>query len=328
MPTPLRIATFNIENFDDKAGETPTLAQRIAIMRPQLVRLRADVLCLQEVNGQEQPGHPRRLLALDQLVAGTEYAAFHRVSTVVADGTQVFDVRNLAILSRFPIAQHRQIKHDIIAQPAYRRVTAQPPDAAAVDVTWERPILYARLTLPGGRSLHVVNLHLKSRIPADINGQKIDQYTWRSIAGWAEGSFLSSMRRVGQALEARALIDQLFDAEADALIVACGDYNGDFDDVSVETIRGDVENTGNGALANRVMVPCERSVPEPARFSLYHHGRGVMFDHVVACRAMLQHYRGTEVHNELLHDESVAFARDVQFPESDHAPVVADFVLP
>lgn len=57
MPTKLRIATFNLENLDDKPGQKPTLDERIALMRPQLLRLNADMLCLQEVNGQEVPGH-------------------------------------------------------------------------------------------------------------------------------------------------------------------------------------------------------------------------------------------------------------------------------
>ena len=39
----LRIASFNLENLDDRADEQPSLADRIAVMRPQLVRLRADV---------------------------------------------------------------------------------------------------------------------------------------------------------------------------------------------------------------------------------------------------------------------------------------------
>jgi hypothetical protein len=30
----------------------------------------------------------------------------------------------------------------------------------------------------------------------------------------------------------------------------------------------------------------------------------------------------------LLHGESVAFVTDVEFPESDHAPVIAKFALP
>jgi hypothetical protein len=75
------------------------------------------------------------------------------------------------------------------------------------------------------------------------------------------------MKRVGQALEMRMLVDKLFDADEDALIVVYGDLNADLDEVPVEATRGDVENTGNDMLAKRVIVPCERTIPEPSRFS-------------------------------------------------------------
>jgi exonuclease III len=328
MSTQIRIATFNLENLDDRPEQFPTLAERIAVMGPQLVRLRADVLCLQEVNGQEQQGQPRQLLALDQLIANTGYAAFNRASTRTADGVQVYDERNLVVLSRFPIGAHQQIKHDIIPMPAYRKVTANPPENAADNVTWERPILYTRITLPDNSNLHVINLHLKSKIPSNIPGQRINNYTWRTVPGWAEGFFLSSLKRVGQALETRSFIDQLFDQDADAQVVVCGDFNADSDAVPVETIRGGVEQTGNGDLALRTMLPCEQTIPEPSRFSLYHHGKGNMIDHLLVSRSLLGYYRGSEIHNEMLHDESIAFATDTKFPESDHAPVVAEFVLP
>ena len=45
-------------------------------------------------------------------------------------------------------------------------------------------------------------------------------------------------------------------------------------------------------------------------------------------RNLLAHYRGSEIHNEILHDESAAFAVDRKYPESDLAPVVATFDLP
>lgn len=328
MATTVRIATFNIENFDDKPNEVPTVAERIAVMRPQLIRLRADILCLQEVNGQEQADQPRQLLALQQLIAGTEYAGFNVESTLTADGAQVYDERNLVVLSRFPINDRRQIKHEIISRPAYKKVTADPQEDEADNVTWERPILYMRITLPDNSDLHVINVHLKSKIPSNIPGQRINTYTWRSVPGWAEGYFLSSLKRVGQALETRSFIDGLFDQAPDAQIVVCGDFNADSDAVPVETIRGDVENTGNGDLASRVMLPCERTIPEPSRFSLYHHGKPNMLDHLLVSRSLLRYYRGSQIHNELLHDESIAFATDTKYPESDHAPIVAEFVLP
>src|SRR5437773_656743 len=109
MPTELRIATFNLENFDDTPAP-PTLATRVELMQPELVRLRADVLCLQEVNGQDDGAGGRDLRALDALVLGTPYAAFNRVSTVDAQGHPAQE-RNQVILSRFPIVAHDQI-HD------------------------------------------------------------------------------------------------------------------------------------------------------------------------------------------------------------------------
>jgi predicted extracellular nuclease len=175
--------------------------------------------------------------------------------------------------------------------------------------------------------LDLINVHLKSRLPTDIPGQKVDNFTRRTSSALAEGFFLSSMKRVGQALETRILLDSLFDADEEALIVVCGNFNADLDDVPVEAIRGDVENTGNDKLAKRVIVPCERTIPEPSCFSLLHHGTGETLDHLLISRSLLAHYRGSEIHNELLHDESVAFGTDVKCPESDHAPVIAAFEL-
>ncbi|MER5981226.1 hypothetical protein ABT142_32700 [Streptomyces sp. NPDC001857] len=46
---------------------------------------------------------------------------------------------------------------------------------------------------------------------------------------------------------------------------------------------------------------------------------------MLVTRNLLAHYRGSEIHNEILHDDSIAFATDIKYPESDHAPVVATF---
>lgn len=332
MPTSLRIATFNLENFDDKVDKLPALQTRIEVMRPQLRRLRADVLCLQEVNGQERPGEPRALHAIGALLQDTPYKDYHVIHTKTQNN-EAYDVRNLVVLSRFPVVPDsvRQYRHDLVPGPHYRKVTASPPDPAADMVSWERPILYLQLALGEQGILHVINLHLKSKIPTHIDGQKVDRFTWRTVYGWAEGAFMSSMKRVGQALETRFLIDSIFD-QGDAegvppMIAVCGDFNAENDSVPMNAIRGPIEETGNPDLVNRVLTPCEMSVPEPARFTLLHLGRGEMIDHILVSRALLPHYRSTEIHNEILPDESGAFRTDVKFPESDHAPVVAEFVL-
>ena len=52
----LRIATFNLENFDEtKPGEEPSSETRIALIGPQIVRLAADIACFQDVHGHAGP---------------------------------------------------------------------------------------------------------------------------------------------------------------------------------------------------------------------------------------------------------------------------------
>ena len=41
----MRIASFNIENLTDRPGADVPLAARLDILRPQLERLDADILC-------------------------------------------------------------------------------------------------------------------------------------------------------------------------------------------------------------------------------------------------------------------------------------------
>jgi endonuclease/exonuclease/phosphatase family metal-dependent hydrolase len=323
----LRIISFNLENLDDGPDVQPTLVERIRIMRPQLQRLRADILCLQEVHSQG-PSGARTLAALNELLAGTGFEGFHRQATLTTSG-ELYDVRNLVIASRFPFAGPAQIIRDSAGpRPRYQMATANPQDAAADPLQWERPLLYSQISITPERTLHVINVHLKSKLATSIPGQKIDDYTWRTVSGWAEGSFISAMKRVGQALQARLLIDGIFDDHGDdSLVAICGDFNANADEVPLQTICGPVEETGNPAHAPRVMVPCERNIPESSRYSLLHLGRGEMLDHIVVSRSLLQFFRHAEIHNEALPDESGAFRQDVKFPESDHAPVIAEFEL-
>lgn len=322
----LRLATFNLENLDDGINLRPSLAERIPIMRPQLERVAADIICLQEIHSQG-PAGSRTLLALDQLLDNTDYAGFHRQTTLTTSG-QPYDQRNLVTLSRFPIVNTQIIRAGEGPRPRYQMATANPPDSTASPLEWERPMLYTRIDIGRGRILHVINIHLKSKLASSIPGQKIDSYTWRTVSAWAEGSFISSMKRVGQALQARLLIDSIFDANGlGSLIMIAGDFNAEADEVTFKAICGPIEETGNPAHAARLMIPCENGIPDSSRYTLFHLGKGHMLDHIVASRPLLRYFRGAEIHNEALPDESGAFRQDTKFPESDHAPVVAVFDL-
>jgi predicted extracellular nuclease len=326
----IRIATFNVENLDEAEDEkNPPLAVRAGVLRATLERLDAHILCLQEVHGQELPGHtsdhPKRSLsALDEVLRGTAYERYERVTTRTTAGVP-YDVRNLVILSAFPIVTSAQYRNDHIETLQYRSVTAtDPPQQEARDVSWERPILHAEVEVPGLTRVHVINLHLKSKRASNVAGQR-DGYLWKSAAGWAEGFFLSSIKRVGQALETRVLVDRIFDAEAAAPIVVCGDFNAEPGEVPVDAIRGAVEDTNNPELRPRVLIPCSRGIPESIRYSLYHHGRANLLDHMLMSQALLPRFRSAAILNENLHDESLPFTFDTKYPESDHAAFVAAF---
>lgn len=320
----LRIATFNLENLDDGPGLEPTLADRIEIMRPQLERIAADILCLQEINSQGADG-ARTLSALDELLSGTPYAGFNRQTTLTTSG-QFYDERNIVTLSRFPVVSARNIRDSDGPRPSYQMATANPPDDAANPVVWERPMLYTQIDIGPGLTLHLINLHLKSKLASNIPGRKIDSFTWRTVSAWAEGSFISSMKRLGQALQARLLIDEIFDTHGPgSLIAMAGDFNAQTDEVPIKAVCGPVEETGNPAHAARMMVPCENNIPDSTRYSLFHLGKGQMLDHIIVSRPLLRYLRDAEIHNEALPDESGAFRQDTKFPESDHAPVVAEF---
>ncbi|HET9149154.1 MAG TPA: endonuclease/exonuclease/phosphatase family protein [Alphaproteobacteria bacterium] len=324
----LRLATFNLENLGDKKHGAP-LAERVKALRPPLVRLDADVLCLQEIDAQPPPGagaraHPRSLRALDALLEGTPYVGFHRAATKNRERVDYADIHNVVLLSRWPLEGVHQIWHDLVPEPQWRSSTADPPEQEPEPLVWDRPFLTAKAILPGGRALHLAGVHLRAPIAAPVPGQKLGPSSWKSIGGWAEGFVLSETKRAGQALEVRLWLDRLFAEEPDALAVVLGDFNAEEHHTPVEVILGREDNTGSGALAGSVMVAAERSVVGDRRFSVIHRGRRQMLDHILLSRALLGFYRGAEIHNEGLEDELVGHASEKP-PQSFHAPVVAEF---
>ncbi len=330
----LRIATFNVESLGEPRSGGASLEERVQVLRPQLLRLRADILCLQEVDAQhEGRGRHRRLAALEALIEDTPYAACTPITTTSRSKGGPRDKHNLVILSCLEIALHRQILHDYVVPPQFRR--SHDPGGEAGDageacgaemaIEWDRPFLYALVRLPDGRGLHLINVHLRAPRAAFMPGGKGSGGTWRTMAGWAEGFFVAAVKRAGQALEVRLFIDRLFDADPEALIAVCGDFNAAGHEIPLRTIRGDEEDAGNPHLALRTLVPVERTVAESRQFSVVHHGRPQMLDHILVSRPLLAWYRGVEIHNEALGDELVTSHAVRGTPELFHAPMVAEF---
>jgi endonuclease/exonuclease/phosphatase family metal-dependent hydrolase len=234
-------------------------------------------------------------------------------------------VHNLVTLSRYPIRAHREYLNDLVAPPQYRLATAVPPVSDAQPLRFDRPVLLTEIELPGGKRLAVVNLHLRAPLATRVAGQKLEPFVWKSVGGWAEDYFLSAVRRAAQALELRFLVEQLLDADRHRLIALVGDFNAEDHEVALRIVLGAEEDTGNATLSARSLVLLDRALPRDRRWSVLHHGRPQMLDHIVASRALHGHFKAIEVHNETLGDELVGYARHVQSSSSYHAPVVAEF---
>jgi len=320
----LRLATFNLENLTDQPRHG-RFEDRLLVLRPQLQRLRADILCLQEVDSSHAAGDKQRHLnGLSLLLEGTDYQAFHRVASQGRSGNHLADKHNLVILSRYPVLEQRQVRHHFVPPPLHRSVTGDNSLGEAVE--WERPAQYLVLELAGGRVLHLINVHLKAPSAAFVAGRK-GGGIWQGLGAWAEGFYLSTLKQAGQALEIRLLLEQIFAAEPAALVAVCGDFNAGDHEAPVRMIRGDEEDTGNAHLAGQVLVPVDRSLPSEMRHSAIHHGRPVMLDHILVSRSLLGWYRGCEIHNEELGDELISPLVVPGAAQSFHAPLVAEFVV-
>lgn len=324
----LRIASFNLENLDAGPGAAVPVEDRLRVLQPQLIRLAADILCLQEVNGQHPgPRQPRGLQALDRLLAETPYAGFHRaVAPPPHAHGPIGDKHNLVVLSRWPIEAQFLLRHHRIAPPA--PATAGDGDGPLSPVMWDRPVQQLRIGLPDGPPLHLLHLHLRAPLAAPIPGQKLDAARWRTVAGWAEGFHRAALKRIGQALETRLAVDALLDADPDALILVAGDCNAEERETPLRLLRADVADTGNPLLAGRSLVPLETHLPPARRYSVLHGGQPVLLDHLLASRALAVWFRDCAIHNEGLTDELADLDACPPSPESHHAPVVAVFAWP
>lgn len=327
MSERFRIATYNLENLDDEVPRA-AFAARIEALRPILATLDADVLCLQEVDAQPRNRSPRSLRALQSLIEATSYAGFNLACSESQPGHGPMDKHNLVVLSRFPILQQRSLRHALVPPPAHGlpieagTAMGKPPTGA---VAWDRPLLHVTVQLPDRRKLEIVNLHLRAPMAAHVAGGTLAPQIWRSTQAWAEGFYVSSLKRIGQALEARLLVERLFDEQPQALVVVAGDFNADSLEMPTRLLQADVIDTGNELLAGRRLELAEARLPAAKRYSVRYGKRTAMVDHLLLSPALLDGLQSVDVLNDDLQDEETAARLDEPAAASFHAPLVAAF---
>jgi len=314
----LRLATFNLENLDFSPADGDGFEARRQVLAPQLAELDADILCLQEVGAQKPHKHGRReFLALDRLLAVTPYAGFHHATSVRPGTHAPADVHNLAILSRLPLRDRRQIHHDIVPRWSWQPPLDGGVAPAPILIEWDRPLLYAAAELPAGRLLHVIDLHLRAPRPAPV----VTARGAGSSKSQIEGQFVAAQKREGQALEARLFVETLFDDDPNALIAICGDFNADEHDAPTRLLRGGDNELQQGA---RALSPMEERIEAARRYTVIHAGRRKLIDHVLASPALAQAWRKTRILNDGLEDE--VYAQDPVLG-SLHAAIGVEFEL-
>jgi predicted extracellular nuclease len=185
--------------------------------------------------------------------------------------------------------------------------------------------LLAEIELPDAKTLEVINVHLRAPRASAIPDEKVDSATWRTTSGWAEGYFISSLKRTAQALELRLLVDEILTRRPERPIAVAGDFNAEDHETPLRLVVAGEADTGNSRLAPESLVVLDRALPAERRWSVLHGGRREMLDHVLASAALHGHFREIEVHNEGLADEAIVAAGAGALATSSHAPLVAVF---
>lgn len=321
----MKIATFNMESFGNDRHDPQELQPRIEALRPKILELEADILCLQEVNAQKVKGlTARQFQALDLLLKDTPYETFHRATSDRPSGKGPGDRHNLAVLSRYPIRRAESLYQTHAHPPLWQPKSALPPYKTPVDITFDRPVLQTEIEIAGPRPLHLFGVHLRAPIAAMIRGGKMEDRSWKSISAWAEGYQLSVLKQTAQALELRLAVEGIFDRDEEALVILAGDFNATSETGTIRLLRADPDDTGSPQLEGRRLYQLDAALPPDKRKTVIHRGRGQALDHILASPAMAGRTTDVKVFNYDLLDEVFDNGGE-DYAGSYHAAMLAEF---
>jgi endonuclease/exonuclease/phosphatase family metal-dependent hydrolase len=301
------VATWNVENLflpgtPDGPSNPDVYARKLAYLTSVIVAAGSDVVCLQEVGG-EQP-----LADLQSALGG--------VLPHSAIGQPDDRGIRVAVLSRFPITE----RYDWVDFPA-GGLPAVPDADGNVITAMGRGALETVLTLADGRKLRVVTTHLKSKIlsfPGDRR-YPLDEDERARGAGYA------LVRRAAEAVAVRVELNTWMPREPDVPVVLAGDLNDEPHAVTTTLLAGPADadpNQPDRFDPYRLYNLADRLPPARA-FSRIYRQRRELIDHVLISRKLLLAGVTADafVDDIVGIDEDVDSRRDAVVP--DHAMVFA-----
>lgn len=248
----IKIASFNVRNlvnpgvtyYSTNRYSEGAYDRKLGWLAEQLLRMDADVVCLQEVfhpEPVEQLIERYHALLDERASAGAarqdRYVDSWHVANV--DATEDNPLPGLAVLSRTPIADRLQLQ-DIAESP----IEIAPSDGLSYRLEkLSRPLMGVRVDLGQGVLGWVFNAHLKSKRPLYPGSSVADEPENFLFLERAEAAFRSLALRSGEALALRRLVLDYLQGNDDPVIVT-GDLNDAIAAVTTEMVAGEMPFRG------------------------------------------------------------------------------------
>jgi endonuclease/exonuclease/phosphatase family metal-dependent hydrolase len=300
------LATFNVKNLLEPRdeGEQARLPERLEALGALLRDCDADVVGLQEVGSIELV---RSLAARSS--AGRAYG------DAFVGGADARGIR-CALLSRIGVLAARVHAADSLTFPVFREGDPLPFGSR---IPLRRGVVHAQVLAPGIGPVDVLVGHFKSALPVALRDASGNEIAPASVRARSEGALRSVVWRAAEALFVRGLVDEILAAGRGAHVAVMGDFNDVPESLVLNLLRGE----GEGALFD-----CTRAVAPATRFSVFHDGRPMQIDHVLATANLFGRVAKARFVNADLRDHGAFELGGVEEPQtvdSDHAPLVVRF---
>jgi endonuclease/exonuclease/phosphatase family metal-dependent hydrolase len=330
-----KVMTWNVENlFQPKEPDKQDAYERKLKSLAQIIlELEPDVLALQEV------GSPA---ALADLVAflGDRYP--HSALSNFSDSRGI----GVGFLSKLAISNPIDITQFPTAGLPSVPGTDHKGDPEVV-TTLSRGALQIQVTPKSGKTIHLLNTHLKSKLlsfPSQIGKSRFvprDENERARVAGFA------LLKRTAEAIALRIQANQLLEGNSREALILLGDLNDGPDAATTQILYGPGGSQPSTKPVNPGFDRKDKNddtrlfnitglIPEERRYSRIYQGNSELIDHILVSKELLPGEPPQKPQVDAFHADkplpsitdnpSDRSAQKNEFP-SDHAPIVATFTF-